>query len=210
MVITLSDQYFQYFINPSKRKNRNSTLANALLNLSMVSKITIEQKFLERGHTQVEADSIHSTIERKLRHTNISVPADYVAICRSARRYPRPYTVYYLGHGFFKDFSKLSFLKSLRPGKRVGDPHVTDIRSLKYTPDGTIGYKLRHSENYMDLQFSRVSKKTRLEQCCPFSELTALYDDPLAIKKEKFLHLQALKMSIPADYHNFYDNLSYH
>ncbi|CAH1113859.1 unnamed protein product [Psylliodes chrysocephalus] len=92
-------------------QNRNSTLANALLNLCMDSKMTIEQKFLEKGHTQMEADSMHSTIERKLCHTNINVPADYVEICRNARKNPRSYTVHYLDHGFFKDFSNLLFVK---------------------------------------------------------------------------------------------------
>lgn len=95
------DQKIIIYSNGCTSQNSNSTLASALLNLCMESEITIEQKFLEKRHTQMEADSMHSTIERKLRHNNISVPA------------------------------------------------------------------------------------------------------------EKFLHLQSLKMSIPADYHSFYDNLAY-
>nr|CAH7754512.1 unnamed protein product [Callosobruchus chinensis] len=164
-----------------------------------------EKKFLEKGHTQIEADSIHSTIERKLRHTNINVPADYVAICRNARRNPRPYTVYYLEHGFFKNFSKLTFVKSLRPGKKVGDPQVTDIRALRYSPDGSIAYKLRHSEEYQELSFN--PKNTRQQLFCPFGELPTLYNAPLPVKEEKYSHLQFLKSSLLADYHLFYDTL---
>jgi len=44
-------------------QNRNSTIANALLSVSMRKKITIYQKYLVRGHTQMECDSMHSTIE---------------------------------------------------------------------------------------------------------------------------------------------------
>nr|CAH7749724.1 unnamed protein product [Callosobruchus chinensis] len=188
-------------------QNRNSTLANALLNICIESEIMIEQKFLEKGHTQMEADSIHSTIERKLRHTNINVPADYVAICRNAHRNPRPYTIYYLEHGFFKNFSKLTFVKSLRPGKKVGDPQVTDIRALRYSPDGSIAYKLRHSEEYQELSFNRIPKNTRQQLFCPFGELPTLYNAPLPVKKEKYSHLQFLKSSLLADYHLFYDTL---
>ena len=48
-------------------QNRNCTLANALLHVAKKKNITVVQKYLERGHTQMECDSIHSTIERKLR-----------------------------------------------------------------------------------------------------------------------------------------------
>jgi hypothetical protein len=34
-----------------------------------------------------------------------------------------------------------------------------------------------------------------------------LYKGPLKIKKDKYKQLQSLKSVIPADYHQFYDNL---
>ena len=49
-------------------QNRNSTLSNALLHIAITKQIVIEQKYLEKGHTQMEADSMHSTIERRLRN----------------------------------------------------------------------------------------------------------------------------------------------
>lgn len=45
-------------------QNRNSILSNALLHLSVAKKVVIIQKYLEKGHTQMEYDSVHSTIER--------------------------------------------------------------------------------------------------------------------------------------------------
>ncbi|CAG9765947.1 unnamed protein product [Ceutorhynchus assimilis] len=59
---------------------RNVTLSNALLNSSIQYKITIEQKYLERGHAHMKAAHMHSLIERKLQNTNIDVPADYVSV----------------------------------------------------------------------------------------------------------------------------------
>lgn len=71
-------------------QNRNVTVSNALINLAMIKNITIEQKYLEVGHTQMEVDSMHASIEKKLRNKIINVPAEYIDICRSARKNPRP------------------------------------------------------------------------------------------------------------------------
>jgi len=54
-------------------------------------------------------------------------------------------------HGFFKDYSKLQFYTSIRPGVGVGSSVVTDIRNLQYTPDGRILYKLTYSDQYAEL-----------------------------------------------------------
>ncbi|CAB3240420.1 unnamed protein product [Arctia plantaginis] len=45
-------------------QNRNSIVSNALLRLEMDTNITITHKYLERGYTQMEVDSVHSVIER--------------------------------------------------------------------------------------------------------------------------------------------------
>jgi hypothetical protein len=49
-------------------QNRCCNLANALLHVSSTNNVVIEQKFLEVRHTQMEADSMHSLIERKLKN----------------------------------------------------------------------------------------------------------------------------------------------
>lgn len=57
----------------------------------------------------MEVDGMHTTIERKLTGVNVNEPADYITICKSARRVPKPYNVLYLSHKFFKKkFSKFS------------------------------------------------------------------------------------------------------
>ena len=88
-------------------QNRNACLSNALLNTSMQYNITIIQKYLFKGHTQMEADSMHSTIEKRIRNKDINVPADYVTHCENAWLKPFPYKVFYLDHSFFRDFSEI-------------------------------------------------------------------------------------------------------
>lgn len=139
-------------------QNRNSTLSNALLNLSLKTGVTIIQKYHLRGHTQMEVDSMQSTIERKIKNTKINVPADYVTICKNAC-ITNPYYVEYLSFEFFKSFSNILFCKSIRPGNKRGDPVVTAIKSLMYKPNKTISYKLRFTECWYDLPLPRGSCK---------------------------------------------------
>jgi len=92
----------------------------------------------------MEVDSMHSTIERKIRNTKINVPADYVSICKIAC-IKNPYYVEHLSFEFFKCFSGISFCKSIRQGTKKGDPVVTAIKTLN--PNKTISYKLRFIES---------------------------------------------------------------
>ncbi|KAK4871927.1 hypothetical protein RN001_016051 [Aquatica leii] len=154
----------------------------------------------------MEADSMHATIEQALRNKNIHVPADYVRVCLQARKLPQPYRVKYLDFGVFKNFNQLNLLTSLRPGRKVGDLVVTDIRVIKYTSDGSLLYKLRHNEiNYTTVEYTRRNKKNN--NACFYEELPQLYDKPLSIKKSKFDHLQSLKVGLEKDYLEFYTNL---
>lgn len=134
-------------------QNRNVTVANALMHFACSNKVTVEQKYLEVGHTQMESDSMHSLIERKPKNSKINVPADYVNVCRQAWKPPTEYKVEYIDHKYFKNFEDHLSYRSIRPGKVAGDPCVTDIRALKYeyVPDGTIRFKLIFSEEWQVL-----------------------------------------------------------
>jgi hypothetical protein len=67
----------------------------------------------------------------------VHVPQNYVDSLASARP-SHPYTVYYVDNVFFRKYSELSFYSSIRPGSKVGDPEVTDLRVLHCNPDGTV------------------------------------------------------------------------
>ncbi|KAK6191297.1 hypothetical protein SNE40_003024 [Patella caerulea] len=183
-------------------QNRNVILSNMLLKAATEREITIVEKFLEKGHTQMECDSVHSTIERRIRGKPIYIPQNYVDLIRTARVTPL-YKVKYLSHDFFKTFSQLGYYSTIRPGARSGDPVVTDIRVLQYK-DGNIKYKTNFTDEFNDLP--RRNKRCPPSKDDPL-ELHCLYDAPLQIKSKKYTHLQELKKVLPSDYHPFYDNL---
>ena len=104
------------------------TVSNMYLDLSMRSGVTIQQKYLIAGHTQMECDSMHSTIRRKV-CCDIYTPCDYVMLFHSARQQPSPY------HVVQTTFDEI--------------PTVHQLRALKYTTDGKIKYNLGFSNGIM-------------------------------------------------------------
>ncbi|KAM4560531.1 NLR family CARD domain-containing protein 3-like [Odontesthes bonariensis] len=145
-------------------QNRNLVLSNALLKFATEMKKTVTQKYLERGHTQMECDSVHSVIERKMRDRDVHVPAEYAAVIRGARSRPFPYDVQYVDHSFFQDFSKVNFCKSLRPGSKSdrsmepplafkSDQHPSFQRVDQQSSEGPSGPSAQQHQTQLDSIF---------------------------------------------------------
>ena len=185
-------------------QNRNATLSNAILHFCVKSGLRIEQKYLERGHTQMECDSVHSCVEQKIKKKPIYIPQNYVDFIKEARL-GTPYEIQYIDHTFFKDFSGLNYYPSIRPGSGPGSAVVTDVRILKYLPEGMLQFKVHYSDNiFSDIPRAR---STRSRDPDATDTVPRLYESSIPIKKTKYQHLQQLKSVLPRDYHSFYDLL---
>ncbi|KAG8184500.1 hypothetical protein JTE90_002347 [Oedothorax gibbosus] len=184
-------------------QNRNAILSNALLHLSVEKGVTIVQKYLVKGHTYMECDSVHSTVERTFQDLDVYLPNHYALLSNTARKNPMPYRSMLVDHTFFKDFGREESMAywSIRPGKRAGDPTVSDIRMLQYDPNGKISYKLDFSDELRELPY-RPKPITR-----SMSSFPALFETRPIIPKDKFNDLQWLKKMLPSDAHHFYDNI---
>lgn len=193
------------FTDGCTAQNRNNVVSNALLRLAMSKNIVITQKYLEKGHTQMEVDSVHSVIERKLKNREIYLPSQYATITKEARKTPCPYDVITPDYTFFKDFSFKDYqvYESIRPGRGAGDHCVVDIRAMRYNPNGTIDYKLNFADDFTPLP-RRPKKVSSLTDSVP-----PLYSSRQRISKAKYDHLQELKCVIPNDCHDFYNNLPF-
>ena len=181
-------------------QNRNRVLSSALSDTAKSKQIRIEQLILEKGHTMMEADSIHATLEQVWKKQNIFAPTDYLCFMRQARP-QHPYLVKTLDYTFFQNFADLSTnFKSIRPGKCSGAATVTDIRGLCYEPSGSVHYRVCHTDEWDELPCRRPAAKNLIQP-------QQLYSELLKITATKFKHLQQLKPLMPVDYHLFYDNL---
>lgn len=157
------------------------------------------QKYLIKGHTQMECDTVHSHIEKSKKSRELHVPADFIKVITEASL-TKKYNVKYLHWSFFKNYAALKHYTSIRPGKRAGDPCVVDLRALKYTPHSPIEFKLRFDDIWTVLpqRFHDISEDQAIPQ---------LYSGPVPIKKRKYDDLQSLKPILPKDFHALYDSL---
>lgn len=181
-------------------QNRNSIFSNALLSFSHERNIQITQKFLEKGHTQMEVDSVHSIIERAIKNKPIHLPSDYIRY--TSKNYDKKAVTF----DMIKEFSlKYTMMyDSIRPGRKGGDPTVTDLRVIEYYPDGEIRMKLSFDSDYVHFpQGKKFDSPTRL------LDFLQMHHNQLKIIARKWQHLQELKTVIPADCHPFYDSLEY-
>lgn len=124
---------------------------------------------------------------------------------KSARQ-NEPYETTSLTFDFIRNYSaKESMMyESIRPGKSVGDPTVTDIRAILYSPSGDIKTKLNFNEDFQNLpQMKNIAKPLSL---CTFPQL---HSESLKILNIKWKNLKDLKSVLPKDCHSFYDNLKF-
>ena len=183
-------------------QNRNKCLSSFLSDVAKSNDLEIQQIILERGHTMLEADSVHSTLDGLFKNAVLYTPDDYISLMRNVR-VCQPYNVKVVNHTFFKNFDALptNFI-SIRPGKKAGDPVVTDIRALKYLSNGNVYFKLSLADNWAEHPCKRNTATRRR-----ILKADKLYSEPINISKEKFDSLQSLKPLMPWQYHAFYDSL---
>ncbi|GBP86446.1 hypothetical protein EVAR_67486_1 [Eumeta japonica] len=99
---------------------------------------------------------------------------------------PRPYDVTYLNYSFSKSFDKVGFLKSIRPGRGKGDPKVTDIKALRYIPNGDVFFELKLTEEWTILP----QRKSPVVAALPFDSLRNQHLTGRKVTKRKFDDLQ--------------------
>nr|CAI5838723.1 unnamed protein product [Callosobruchus analis] len=185
-------------------QNKNSILSNALSLLATRFNVTIEQKYLEKGNTQMESNSTHSLIERRLKGKYIYLPTDYINIIKDARRKPFSLDVEYLSHSFFLNYEDPNCKRynSIRPGNKKNDLKVNDLKCLKYESTGEIHFKSSYTESYVLLPQRQKPIDVNYTP-------KGLYEGRLKIKKKKWNHLQQFKGVMTTDVHFFYDALQY-
>ena len=183
-------------------QNRNATLISAVASWAAKNSIDCFQKYLCKGHSQMEVDSVHAKLEARMRKVEVQIPADYCRLITEARKHPRPYRYQYLDHTFFRNFEADQMYESIRPGTKKGDPCVTDVKQYHCKKDGTIQYKLSHSSTE---EFQILPHRRR--RSVPSTRSLPLYNTPIPLPARKFKDLQELKPVLHPNNHAFYDSL---
>jgi hypothetical protein len=185
-------------------QNRNIAVSNAYLQLAIEYDVSIEQKYLVSGHSQMECDSMHSVIERKL-NVDIYAPSDYRVIMQLARKSPAPYDVICLTHSDFRKLSGKYYL-TIRPGKKPGDKTVFNLRGLRYEKLGGLFFKTSFEDG---TQWVILPQRLDVNLVRTGLQWDRMHEDRLPIKERKFKDLQSMKNVLPGHVHSFYDSIPF-
>ena len=118
-----------------------------------------------------------------------------------ARQQPSPYHVVQIT---FDEIQRLSgsYITSIRPGRKAGEPIVHQLRALKYTADGEIKYKLGFSKGIL---FQKLPQRINI----PIELFTSIqmFNHLQRIPLRKYQDIQSMKQVLPKDAHHYYDRL---
>ncbi|XP_052741442.1 uncharacterized protein LOC128198734 [Bicyclus anynana] len=201
-------------------QNRNRFVFALYIHASKELGIKITHRFLQKGHTQNEGDSMHSCIEKSKKNHVLYIPEEIYAIIRNAKVQGEKYNVKEMTQDIFFDFKKLvannKNWEKDNFGNKVSWSKVKEISADPQCP-GKLQIKYAFDDEtpiIVDTNRSgRVMRKKRAACSEPFEThqaLVQLYDAPLPIPEKLYKDLMSLcKYNyIPPHYQTFYKSLS--
>ena len=128
---------FVFFTDNCGGQNKNKFIA--AMYLHAVRTLSVERIchiFLERGHTENEGVSVHATIERAARRTNVYAPLQWYTLAGVAKKTGNPYSVFEM-EGHMLNFKPVSdhYCKYMQEEVSAKCPDWTKIRSLVVEKD---------------------------------------------------------------------------
>lgn len=195
-------------------QNRNQHMAALFLYVADKLQFEIiEHKFMEKGHSHMEVDSMHSAIEYAQKNVPVYIMRDWLNIflmARSNRKYYKSkrssgYVVKEIQYNEFLDLKALSqlLIKNRNcdsEGQKVDWLRIKRLCFKKSSP-GIIFFSYDHTSEYRELQ---TIPKSRGRPVKP--TLGQLYSERLSISEVKQKDLLKLCSSgvIPNEYHPWY------
>ncbi|XP_072376507.1 uncharacterized protein [Diabrotica undecimpunctata] len=197
-------------------QNRNKYVSAALLYaVNTIKHLEVfDLKFMETGHSYLEADSMHATIERARKHKKIYSTREWSVLISAARVKPKPYCVHNLNFNDFYDLQKLADLmtpnNTLNTDKeKVQWLKIKWIRFEKKDPF-LIKYKYNlYDDTFLTIDVSDTRKLRGRSQTWESLALTQKYFHRLPVSQKKKKDLLSLLNCgiIPQDYAHFINDI---
>lgn len=196
-------------------QNRNRFVFSMFSYASKKLGIEIVHRFLEKGHTQNEGDSMHAIIENaRKRLSAIYTPDQWVSLIRMAKVTGKPYIVTEMSQNDFFSFSQFVTFQNWKKSSDGISVKISQIKETKYLPEteSEVWFKYQYDEEPLRLCLKQNIAKTRrsvAKSSQDIQELPLLYTQTLGIDEKKLNGLKELcrKNLIPKLYQNFYDSL---
>ncbi|ELU13042.1 hypothetical protein CAPTEDRAFT_203816 [Capitella teleta] len=203
--------HITFYSDTAGGQNRNQI--NAAMFLMYLKKHpsvhTIDQKFMESGHSQMEVDCVHSTVERMGRTNKIHSPFDWYTIVRSCRP-QQPYNVIEMEHADFQDHKKVSSSVIKNRNKVADESKVlwTKLKWIRYQQDDLDAFFVKERLQD-DLPFTRIQVITRKRRSASSwtMDIPPLYTEPLSIQSAKLKDLLKIAEDLPENRRGFFQSL---
>lgn len=177
-----------FYSDTASGQNRNTILSAMFLRaLSLLDNLkVINQKFMESGHSEMECDSVHSTIENRGRKIDIFVPDQWYTVARTAKLSKPSYIVREMDYTQFLDFKTYSKKLITNKNKNL-DGNVMrwlDVKWLQFRKESPliIYYKNQLSDN--EFKQLCIRRSTRQENTIN-NNVEQLYQSRLPIDEKK-------------------------
>lgn len=193
-------------------QNRNRFVFSMFAFAAAHFHIDIVHRFLEKGHTQNEGDSMHAVIENaKKRQSVVYVPEQWVTLIRMAKTTGRVYDVTEMSQDNFFNFKKLTDTENWKLDNEKKSIKVSKIREIKFSHEhqNSIMFKYEFDDGFRGCDI-KLNRKCRGRPSTTIKFPPKLYDAPLPIEEKKLKGLLWLCNTgkIPTMYHGFYKNLN--
>ena len=179
-----------YYSDTCGGQNRNKFVAASLLySVSMLPNLEkINQKFLQSGHSHMECDSVHSTIETAKTKTPVFVPSQWSTLISLARKC-NPYVAIPLKFDHVLDWKTCAnkhcpSLKKATTGETICWLKVRWIQARQSTPKSLFRYSYREASFLeIDVQAKSTRSKGRLAKWP--EQLGTCYNQKIPISIQK-------------------------
>ena len=167
---------------------------------------SITHKYLEKGHTQTEGDSMHSAVESASKKVPVYTTGQWATIVRSARQ-KKPYIVTEMTLKDFSNFKQLS--TNIKNFEKTTEGHKVSWNSIKILKlDAKTPNKFQYQTDYEGHQFE-VDLFQSTRHAIPNAKtlrLQQLRSENPPITKAKYLDLVSLCQAniVPRAHHPFY------
>ena len=173
-------------------QNRNKFVATAMLfAVNTINHIQIiDLKFMESGHSYLEADSMHATIERARAHKKMYNTREWGLLISSARIRPKPYEVHYLKYSEFYDLQTLTenmiYNTTINTsGDKVLWMKIKWIRLQKSQPN-IIQYKYDlNASSFYEIDTLESKRRSGRKRKWESAQLSCKYNSRIAVSEKK-------------------------
>jgi len=209
---------FHFFTDNCCGQNKNKLILSMYFHA--VKTLNVERichYYLEKGHTENEGDSMHSTIEAAAKNVNIFSPMQWYTVAGTAKKSGTRYLVVEM-EGQMKDFKGLS--EKYTMGSKLRWADIKCLKVEKTHPNSLFVKNGFGCENYTEIQFggkevlghqsdSHSDFEGEQYAYTGFDNLPALESESMVTSaKKNDLAWMCEQLIIPKDYHPFYVNLN--